>query len=157
MAANVSVSGMPRTMGGLRESQVAFHKHHKDVGDALLNISGVGTVTGGPVDKDEPRMPYVPQEYPKMVFHPEHGELIVQDEKELEEALRQRYRMEPYPKPQIALEDPKVEKKQLQDKLKQQEGVINQQNDLLMKLTARMEALEGKTPEPIDVKKLGKQ
>ena len=153
MAANVSVSGMPRTMGGLRESQTAFRKHHIEVGDALLNISGVGTVTGEPVDKDEPRMPYVPQQFPKMIFHPEHGELVVNDQAELDEALRQRYRLEPYPKPQVAIEDPKVEKKQLQDKLKHQDGVINQQNDLLAKLTARLEALEQAATEPFDIKK----
>ena len=88
-----------------------------------------------------------------MVFHPEHGELEVKNQEELTEALRQRYRYDPYPKPQVAIEDPKVEKKQLQDKLKHQDGIINQQNDLLTKLAARLEALEAAATEPFDIKK----
>lgn len=150
MAANVSVSGMPREMGGLKESISAFRKHHHEVGGALLNISGVGTVEGKPVDKDEPRMTYDPKNhpFPKMIYHAEHGELVVNDQHELEEALRQKYRLEPYLKPQVALADPKAEKLATDAKIKAQEGTINAQNDMLLKMQARLEALENSASEP---------
>src|SRR3954468_24126991 len=75
VSANVHVAGMQGNdgMGGLVESVSKFCKHHKEVGEALLNISGIETPTGGPVDKDEPRPAYQRQEFPKMVYHAEKG------------------------------------------------------------------------------------
>lgn len=148
MAANVSVSGMPREMGGLKESIVAFRKHHTEVGAALLNISAVGTEDGLPHDKDDPRPDYTPQPFPKMVYHAEKGELTVYDDDELNEALRQKYRKEPYAKPQVALADPKAEKVALQAELKHKDGQIAALNDGFQKALARLDALENKAEEP---------
>lgn len=140
--ANITVSGMPRTMGGQKESISAFRKHWIDVGNALLNVSGIDTATGEPTDKDEPRMPYVYQPFPKMVFHAEHGELTVENQQELDEALKQKYRLEPYIKPQVAMADPKAEKVALQKELKEKDGQINTLADKLTKALERLDALE---------------
>lgn len=127
--------GVPREMGGLQESVVAFRKHHKEVGDALLNV------TEGK-DKDEDRPAYVRQPFPKMIYHPEKGELIVENDADLKLALKGGYRLEPYPKPQVALEDPKVEKLALEAKLKQKDGEIASLADLVQRLSSRLDALE---------------
>ncbi len=140
--ANVTVSGMPREMGGLKESVTAFRKHWKDVGDALLNVSGIDTATGQPTDKDEPRMAYEYQPFPKMVFHAEHGELTVENQTELDEALTQKYRLEPYVKPQVHMGDPKAEKVALQKELKEKDGQITALGDALQKALSRLDALE---------------
>jgi hypothetical protein len=142
--ANVTVSGMPREMGGLKESQVAFMKHHKEVADALLNISGIGTIDGKPHDKDDPRPPYVHQDWPKMVYHAEHGELVVEDQHELDEALRQRYRPEPYLKPQVALADPRAEKFALQKELKEKDGQITTLADQMRRMQDQMTEMAAK-------------
>ena len=86
MAAQVSVLGVQSGMGGLKESQAKFRKHHTEVGDALMNVSGVGTSTGQPVDKDEPRPGYQHQEYPKMLYKP-NEETIVKTATEFRSAL----------------------------------------------------------------------
>ena len=151
--ANITVSGMPRTMGGQKESISAFRKHWIDVGNALLNVSGIDTATGEPTDKDEPRMPYVYQPFPKMVFHAEKGELTVENQFELDEALRQKYRLEPYLKPQVAVQDPRVEKAELQKKLSEQSGQNTALADALQKALARIDALEAKAEEPKSSKK----
>ncbi len=141
--ANVHVAGIQNDgMGGLKESQAKFRKHHADVGDALLNISGVDTVTGGIVDKDEPRPHYRPQPFPKMIYHAEKGELVVHDQQELEQYIGEGWRKEPYPRPKVVVMDPAVEKKAQMDESARLRGVIAQQNDLLEKMAARLEALE---------------
>jgi len=133
---------MPREMGGLKESQNAFKKHHIEVGNALLNISGVGTADGEPKDKDDPRPAYIPQQFPKMIFHAEKGELVVEHQEELDLHLKRGYRLEPYPKPQVAIEDPKVEKAALQAQLKKKDGEIASLADTLQRAIARLDALE---------------
>ncbi len=142
MAANITVAGMPREMGGLKESTAAHRKHWKEVGDALLNISGIGTADGKPVDKDEPRIAYKHQSFPRMVYHAENGELVVENDTELTEALRQKYREAPYIKPQVMVEDPRIEKQRLQDSLKTKDGQINTLADKLTKALERLDALE---------------
>lgn len=144
MAANVSVSGMPREMGGLKESVVAFRKHHKEVGDALLNISGVDTATGQPTDKDEPRMPYVHQDWPRMVYHADGREEICVTERDFNALKPKGFREQPYPKVQVAMADPKTEKVELQKKLAEKEGQIATLQDTLTKLAARVEELAQK-------------
>jgi len=143
MSANVHVAGLQNDgMGGLKESTAKFRKHHKDVGDALLNISGVDTVSGGPVDKDEPRPTYHRQEFPKMIYHAEKGEYIVGDKAELDEYLADGWRKEPYSKPKVVVLDPAVEKKAVMDENARRRGQLATQGDILEKLAARLEAME---------------
>lgn len=124
--ANVSVIGaINEGTGGLKESQSAFRKHHHDVGDALLNISGIGTATGEAVDKDEPRPAYEHQDYPKMLFHANGSEKVVRNEKEHKAAEKLDFRTVPYPKAQVHVGDPQAEKKELLDRNRDLEGKIS--------------------------------
>ena len=113
----VSVSPMPRdnTGGGLKESLLKFRKHHSDVADALLNITGIGTPTGEPVEKDEDRIPYQHQEFPRMVYHVDGRELVVENDKELASAMKGGFRKEAYPKVRVVVADAATEKKAQQD------------------------------------------
>lgn len=130
--------------GGLEESLDTFKKHHSDVADKLLNMSGIGTSTGEPVKMTAPRPAYVHQAWPTMRFHHTKGEAVAFNQQELDELYRSGYRDEPYPKPQIAIHDPKIEKQQLQDDLKRKDGELAQLSDVLQRALARLEALEGK-------------
>lgn len=123
MTSGVTVTGIQKEMGGLKESQIQFRKHQAEVGDALLNVAEGR-------DKDDPRPAYKHQEFPKMIYHPEKGTVIVKDEIELDEYLRaDGWRLEPYLKPQVALEDPKTEKLLLQKQLREKDGEIATLND----------------------------
>lgn len=154
MSGAVSVAGMVTDgMGGLRESQAAFRKHHKEVGDALLNISGLDTPTGGPVDKDEARQPYIRQEWPKMIYHADGRELIVHDDTERQDHFKRGFRNDPYIKPKVAVNDPATEKKALMDTNTQLQAQLTQQNELILRMAERLEALESSATEPAKVKK----
>lgn len=145
MSAGVSVAGMvTEGMGGLRESQAAFRKHHQEVGGALLNISGIDTATGGPVDKDETRPVYTYQAWPKMVYHADGRELKVNTEAEQQDAIRRGFRNEPYIKPRIAVNDPAAEKKALMDTNLQLQAQLTSTNDVLAKMAVRLEQLEAR-------------
>ncbi len=145
----VSVAGMVTDgMGGLKESQAAFRKHHQEVGEALLNISGIDTPTGGPVDKDETRVPYMHQEWPKMIYHADGRELIVHDDAERQDLFKRGFRNEPYPKPKIAVNDPATEKKALMDTNTQLQAQLTSTNDILAKMAARLEQLENSATDP---------
>lgn len=147
--ANVHVmGGVNDGMGGLQESQSKFRKHHKEVGDALLNVSGIGTPDGKPVDKDADRLPMEFQKFPMMIYHAEKGEEIINSDQELADMLRKGWREEPYIKAQVALEDPKAEKLALEAKLKQKDGEIALMNDTLRKALARLDQLEEKATAP---------
>jgi hypothetical protein len=142
--ASVTVTGMGNDMGGLKESLTAFRKHHKEVGAALLNISGVGTVTGGPVDKDEERPAYRHQEWPIMLYHADGREVIVGDpdapegrnKADIKAHLDLGFRREPYVKPQIQVLDPATEKKELLATNRQLQAQITLMNEQLQKLAA---------------------
>lgn len=146
MSANIQVMGRPREAGGLKESIAKFTKHHAEVGDALLNVSGIGVPEGQVLDENDPRPAYDPRDpankWPLMVYHAERGELTVLDAEELKEARRQGYRDDPYPKPQIAVLDPASEKKALEIQLRQKDGEIALLSDTTQKLMERLEALE---------------
>jgi hypothetical protein len=107
-----------------------------------MNISGVNTPGGVPVDKDEDRMPYTYQPWPCMLFHHTKGESLAFSEDERQELLRSGYRAEPYPKAQVAIHDPATEKKQLLDSLQKKDGEIAQLGDVLAKALARLDTLE---------------
>jgi hypothetical protein len=147
MAASISVIGVQDGMGGLKESQAKFRKHHGEVGDALLNISGVGTATGAAVDKDEPRPGYQHQEFPKMLYKP-NEEVIVTNKADMDAHLRAGWRDEPYLKPQVAVLDPATEKKALMETNAQQQAQLTVQNEMIQKLQARLEALENAATDP---------
>jgi hypothetical protein len=142
MSANISVIGVHDGMGGLKESLTKFRKHHDEVGSALMNISGIGTATGGKVDKDEPRPAYRHEEWPRMVYHSDGREEIAVAPQDYKEFVRKGFRDEPYPKPQIAVLDPATEKQALADHNKQLQSQITIQNELLSKLQARLETIE---------------
>ena len=122
--ANVQVTGIQRTMGGLKESMTAFRKHHAEVADALLNISGVGTDGGQMVDKDEARKPYEHKEWPRMAYHADGREEVCVTPADFNALRPKGFRMEPYPKVQVALADPKSEKAELQRQLAEKDGKI---------------------------------
>ncbi len=142
MSANISVIGVQEGMGGLKESISKFRKHHGEVGDALMNISGLGTVTGDPVDKDEPRPAYHHAEWPMMIYHADGRERVVQDHREYEEWRGKGFRDDPYPKPQVAVLDPATEKKALMETNRQLQGQVTTQQDLIDRLSARLDAVE---------------
>ncbi len=145
MATNgtVSVAGIQKDgMGGLKESIGAFRKHHQEVGDALLNISGIGTATGDSVDKDEPRPEYKHQNFPRMLYHASRGERMVDDAEEQRIAIEEGYRKDHYLKPQVAVNDPQVEKKELLDRNRELGGQVTILSEVIEKLEARLTAME---------------
>lgn len=152
-AEHVSVlGGVNDGMGGLEESQAVFKKHSREVGDALLNLSGIGTVTGEPAKKDADRMPYIHQDFPAMIYHPEKGEEIVNTKAELDQMLKMGWREEPYIKPQVALEDPKTEKLMLQKQLKEKDGEIATLADKQAGLERQLEELRAMIHAGVDAK-----
>jgi|SRR5579862_1576815 len=143
--ATVNVIGqINEGMGGLKESLTTFRKHHQQVGDALLNISGIGTATGEPVDKDEERPKYEFQPYPRHVYHADRREQIVANEAEFKLAVKAGFRADPYPRPQVAVGDPQQEKKELLDRNRALQGEVSKQQELIEQLADRLAALEAK-------------
>lgn len=132
--------------GGLKESLGATRKHFREVGDALLNISGTGTVDGLPVDKDEPRPTYDPRanQWPMAAYHADGRFETAETPDQLQEFIQKGFRREPYPKAQVALNDPATEKKELQRKLTEKDGQIASLQDLFEKALQRLDALEAK-------------
>ena len=142
--ANVQVTGIQRTMGGTRESMTAFRKHHAEVADALLNISGIGTPDGQPVDKDEPRKAYEFQEWPKMVYHADGRQEVCVTPTDFNSLRPKGFRTEPYPTVQVAMLDPKAEKVEFQRQLSEKDGKIATLAEKLDRLAVQMEALTAK-------------
>ncbi len=148
--ASVLVSGRTKEPGGLKESIAKFSKHQAEVGAALLNISGIGLPADDHLtypegrDENDPRPAYDPKDpknrWPCMVYHAEKGELTVNGPKELKEAYAKDYRDDPYPKPQIEVLAPEIEKKRLKDENDQLRGQMarleDQQNKLAEALAA---------------------
>ncbi len=148
--------------GGHKESMAKFTRHHAEESAQLLNISGIGTVDAEgnknvPVDKDDPRMPYVHQSFPVMVYHAERkpaigtcepGEAVAQNQEELDALLKKGYRDQPYPKATAALEDPRQEKAALQQELKEKDGELARLRDVSARMLERLEALESAATDP---------
>ena len=143
MSAQISVLGVNRPEGGLKESQAAFRKHHVEVGDALLNVSGIGTATGEVADKDDPRPAYVHQPFPCMLYHADGRDTVVRTQTELAAAKGIGFRHAPYPKPGVHVGTLAEEKKFLLDQLADERGKLAMQNELLLEMKARLDALEG--------------
>ena len=141
-SANITVLGVNDGMGGLKESLAKFRNHHKEVGDALMNISGVGTATGEAVDKDEPRPGYTHHDWPKMMYHADGRSEIVLNAVELKERKETGFRLEPYARPQVAVLDPATEKKHLMEIVNQATAEKTILAEKLEKLMERLQALE---------------
>lgn len=138
MSNNVSVMGVQKDTGDpLKASLAAFRKHHSGVSDALLNI------TEG-LDPDDPRAAVQFQPWPTMLYHADGRFEPAADKSELGELQKRGFRREPYPKPQVQVLDPATEKKALLQQNQQLQGQITSQSDIIEKLAARLEALEGK-------------
>lgn len=140
--ANVVVSGMLRkNVDPHKESQVAFRKHAEEVSAAVLNISGIGTPNGEPLDKDDPRPVYVYQAWPKMMYHADFRHVIVGSAEEVEEMTIKGFRLKPYPKVQIAVADPATEKKELLATNRNLQGQIVTQQESLDRMQAQINEL----------------
>lgn len=143
MSADIRVSGIDRPHGGLKEALAQTRKHFREVGDALLNVSGIGTADGKPVDKDDARPAYHYQEWPKMIYHADGREEIAATPIDWARFKERGFREEPYIKPQVEVLDPAAEKKVLMTERDQLRAQLNTQNDLLVRMADRLEALEG--------------
>jgi hypothetical protein len=141
MGANVTVLGVNSGMGGLKESLTKFRKHHEEVGDALMNVSGVGTVTGDAMDKDEVRPPYVHAEWPRMYFHADGRQEVAATPADGEAFEARGFRKAPYLKPQIAVLDPATEKKALMDTNAQLQAQITRQNEVAARQQEQIDQL----------------
>lgn len=142
MSAQITVSGIDRPHGGLKEALAKTRRHFTEVGDALLNVSGIGTATGKPVDADDVRPAYHYQEWPKMIYHADGREEIAVSPIEWAKLKERGFREEPYIKPQVEVLDPASEKKVLMVERDQLRAQLNTQNDLLVRMAERLEALE---------------
>jgi hypothetical protein len=135
---SVRVSGVVTDVEGLPEAMKTFRQFARDTGDSLNNIAE------GLKHTDD-RPPYQYRPFPKAMYHPEGDISIVDDEAEMEQYKQKGYRTDPYPKPQVKVEDPATEKKLLMDRNRELEGKLAVQNDLLLKLAGRLEAIEAAT------------
>ncbi len=117
MSSNVTVmGGVGLEEYGLEFSVDVQSKHNEDVANKLLNISGIGTADGKKAHLSARRPEYQHQEYPKMLYKPLPGEKgwnTVKNEQEHKAALLAGWREESYPRPQVAVHDPEVEKRDL--------------------------------------------
>lgn len=144
---------------GLGESHAAFRESHESNSNQLLNLAEGRK-------KTDPRPAYNPNhpdnQWPQAVHHAAKGEKVVgrnlkgvadpterkkilaANESEKSEALKLGYQLEPFVKPQVVVLSPEVEKAALIAKNKELEGQYIAANDMLVKMAARLEALEKK-------------
>lgn len=159
----VETIGIPGETNGYADAHAEFRQAHENNTRQLLNLAA-GRKKTDPLPAFDPE--HSDNHWPLMVHHAVKGELTIgknllglkgrerveteaANKKELEAVLKQGYRREPYPKPQVALLDPAVEKAALLERNKMLEGMIVQQNDLMLKLSARLEAIEkGQAEDP---------
>ena len=139
---NVTVMGTPRAMPGLKGSLASFRKAEAERGDALLNIAGVGTIDGNPCDPEDPRPAYQRQEWPRMIYHADGREVIVNTTEEMKAKFDQGFRKEPYMRPQVAVLDPAAEKKLLIDQLAEERALRAKSDELLKQLADRLQSME---------------
>lgn len=157
----VDIDGHEKSMGQLRSS-------HAQNTAGLLNHAEGRKV-------DAPRPQYDPKHahnaWPKAVYHPAKGTLVIgkslkgitdkrlydqtaeENQQALDKALSNDqwsggYRMEPYPKPQIAVHDAAVEKQQMLDRQKEQDGKITMLTDLVSKLLQKPVEVEEVKDKP---------
>ena len=165
----VEVIGVVGETNGYGDSMDAFREAHNGNSRILVNLMN-GRKKNDFTPPYDPRHP--DNQWPKMMYHPAKGELIVgkaliyfepgpfgsriqfslggetrkQTEEDNLEAVKEAqingYRAEPYLKPQIAVLDPAVEKAALLAKNQELEGKVTAANDLIQRMEARLSALE---------------
>src|ERR1700676_1079016 len=87
--------------GGIEESIGVFKANEEKRSAGLLNLAGVGTIDGKPAKLFAPRPAYVHQEYPRMLYHADGRDMVVDDAEEHEIMKDAGFRNRPYEKPQI--------------------------------------------------------
>ncbi len=159
----VQVLGIGEEVDGYGDSMEEFRKTHEANTAVLLNL------TEGK-KKNEPRPAYDPlhrdNQWPVMVYHPEKGEKVVgkslkgvvetkdkdaierANNAALQDAKKQGYRSEPYPKPQIAVLSPEAEKKAQADENARLKGQLVAMEDRFNKLIAKLEGEPAKEDAP---------
>jgi hypothetical protein len=134
----IQVFGGMQQAGGLKSAMKEHRLHNAKQADELLQL------TDG-LDYNDPRAPYVPQDYPKMLFKPdpgEKGEKVVLTADEEAVAKQDGWRLEPYPRVQVVVLDPAQEKANL----------LDTNNRLQAQLVLQQEAMEKQQAETAELK-----
>ncbi len=137
--------GFDNAEDGLALLLDATFKAHRENGDVLLNLNDAKKAReegrkDGP-KKNAPRPAYVRIPYPTARYHPDGRVLVCATATEAADAEENGFRAEQYRKPMVAVGDPRAEKAALEAKLRESDGKIASQNDMLLKLMDRVEAL----------------
>lgn len=137
---------------GLHEAMAEFVDHEEKRATALLNLAGVGI----PADKQaeaqknwrHARPPYNPDlpenQWPRMLYHADGRQIVVGGDKEEKASTIKGFQRQPFPVVQIAMEDPKLEKKLLQEQLRQKDGQIATLAEQVQLLMSRMDESDAK-------------
>lgn len=152
---------------GLADSLADFQKAHFENTVGILNAAdNIGKPSDLQVKVNAPRPAYDPNhpdnQWPTMVHHAALGELAVgtnlkgiedanrrksilaANQAAYRDALERGYRDEPYPKPQIAVMDPAVEKAELRRQNAELQGQINAMQDRMDKWMAALQPAQPK-------------
>lgn len=142
---------------GHERSMAAFVESHESNSKALINLAN-GRKQNAPTPPYDPTHP--DNKWPMMVHHPAKGEkpigtnlkgvtdvsqrvaITKANEADLKEHLATGWRKDPYVKPQITVLDAATEKAALVERNRQLEGGLVAANDLIVKMEARLAALE---------------
>jgi hypothetical protein len=143
---SVSVIGVDyENVDGLAASLDLHRKAHRDNGDMILNLRDAQAARKegrqGP-RKSDPRPAYQHQAFPMHTYHADGRTRTVNSPEELKAARAVGFRAEPYPVARVAPKDPAEEKAILEAKLREGDGKLAMQNELLLKLQERLDALE---------------
>jgi hypothetical protein len=134
-------------LDGLAASLSATFDAHVKNGAQLMNIEDArkARLDGGVgPKKNDPRPPYLHQPYPRHMHHPDGRTIAVADPKEQAEAEKKNFREEHFPVVRVAPADPAAEKAARVAQDAETAGKIASQNDLILKLSAQVEALAAK-------------
>jgi hypothetical protein len=160
----VSVIGVDyENVDGLAASLDLHRKSHRDNGDMILNLRDAAGARKegrqGP-RKSDARPAYQHRAFPMHTYHADGRVREVNSADELKLARLDGFRAEQYAVVRVAPKDPAEEKAILEAKLREGDGKLAMQNELLLKLSARLEALEAEKaaaePPPAEKPK-GKQ
>ncbi len=133
----IQVFGGIQQAGGLKKAFKEHRDHNAKQGDELLQLADG-------LDHTEPRLPYVHQAYPKMLFKPdpgEKGQKIVMSATEEAVAKQDGWREEPYPQVNIQVLDAATEKANLIDTNNRLQSQIIQQADEIKAVQEQMKEL----------------
>lgn len=130
---------------GLATALESTHKAHRENAVQIINLHEAAEARKrgerGP-KKTDPRPAYVYRPFPKHTYHADGRELVCADPAALEAAQAMGFRTESYPVVRVAVGDPRAEKAALELKLRESDGKLATQNELLLKMGERLEALE---------------